>query len=69
VYADYHGRSLTPFGVAGCVRADLPAGTLPQQQHKHKLRKLGERTSSAEWTHDRLTWQEDITYKKELGYL
>jgi hypothetical protein len=51
------------------VRADLPAGTLPPQQHKHKLKKLGERTSSAEWTHDRLTWQEDITYKKELGYL
>jgi hypothetical protein len=48
---------------------DLPLGTLPPQMHKNKLRKLGERTSSAEWTHDRLTWQEDITYKKELGYL
>ena len=49
--------------------ADLPPGTLPPQQHRNKLRKMGERTSSAEWTHDRLTWQEDITYKKELGYL
>lgn len=34
-----------------------------------KLKKLGERTSSSDWSKDRLTWQEDITYKKELGYL
>lgn len=49
--------------------ADLPAGTLPPQQHRQKLRKLGERTSSADWTLDRLTWKEDIAYKKDLGYL
>jgi hypothetical protein len=49
--------------------ADLPPGTLPPQQHRNKLRKMGERTSSSNWTNDRLTWKEDIAYKKELGFL
>jgi hypothetical protein len=40
-----------------------------QQQHRIKLRRLGERTSRAEWAADRLTWQEEIAYKKGLGYL
>jgi hypothetical protein len=48
---------------------DVPAGSLQPQQQRTKMRKLGERTSSAEWSQDRLTWQEEITYKKELGYL
>jgi hypothetical protein len=30
---------------------------------------MGERTSSGQWGNDRLTWKEDIAYKKELGYL
>lgn len=51
------------------ILADLPPGTLPPQQHRNKLRKMGERTSSSNWTNDRLTWKEDIAYKKELGFL
>ena len=48
---------------------DVPGAGTSQQQHRHKVRKLGQRSSSADWSQDRLTWQEEISYKKELGYL
>jgi hypothetical protein len=44
-------------------------GAGPQPQQRHKVRKLGQRTSSADWSQDRLTWQEEINYKKQCGYL
>ncbi|WIA43260.1 hypothetical protein OEZ86_009763 [Tetradesmus obliquus] len=52
----------------GDMFADVP-GAGPQPQQRHKVRKLGQRTSSADWSQDRLTWQEEINYKKQCGYL
>eukprot|EP00775_Hariotina_reticulata_P010316 gene10316-10474_t len=52
----------------GELFADVPQ-VPAAAHHRHKVRKLGQRSSSADWSQDRLTWQEEISYKKSLGYL
>eukprot|EP00877_Chromochloris_zofingiensis_P004084 jgi/Chrzof1/13677/Cz08g07210.t1 len=36
---------------------------------KGRKRDFNKRGSSGDWTNDKITWQEEITYKKSMGYL
>ena len=37
---------------------------------KHKQKKdLSRRTSSGNWIEDRVTWKEELNYKKAMGYV
>lgn len=45
----------------------MPAGkALPTVPGKRNFRK---RTSSGNWLDDRVTWKEEMAYKKAMGYL
>jgi hypothetical protein len=35
---------------------------------KHKTGK-SRRSSSSNWFHDRLTWKEEVSYKREMGFV
>ena len=36
---------------------------------RHPRKDLNRRTSSGNWIEDRVTWKEDLNYKKAMGYL
>ena len=36
---------------------------------KHPRKDLNRRTSSGNWIEDRVTWKEELNYKKAMGYL
>ena len=45
--------------------AVAPAGA----SDKHPRKDLNRRTSSGNWIEDRVTWKEELNYKKAMGYL
>ena len=46
----------------GCV--------MPAETDKHRQKKdLSRRTSSGNWIEDRVTWKEELNYKKAMGYV
>ncbi len=45
--------------------AVAPAGP----SDKHPRKDLNRRTSSGNWIEDRVTWKEELNYKKAMGYL
>jgi hypothetical protein len=47
-------------------RAELPPGAQPPRPRK---RELHQRTSSGDWSRDKVTWSEEISYKKAMGYV
>lgn len=36
---------------------------------RHPRKDLNRRTSSGNWIEDRVTWKEELNYKKAMGYL
>jgi hypothetical protein len=68
-HTDALGVAAAAVAAAAVAAATDVPGAGPQPQQRHKVRKLGQRTSSADWSQDRLTWQEEINYKKQCGYL
>lgn len=49
-----------------CVPTARAALQAAKQQKKRDLQKRG---SSGNWIADRVTWQEEIAYKRAMGYL
>jgi hypothetical protein len=46
------------------------AELLPQAQPaRPRKRELHQRTSSGDWSRDKVTWSEEISYKKAMGYV
>ncbi|KAL6764835.1 hypothetical protein V8C86DRAFT_2471073 [Haematococcus lacustris] len=51
------------------VFAGMPALSSPSANHKkHVKRDLNKRGSSGNWVADRITWQEEVAYKRCMGY-
>jgi hypothetical protein len=49
---------------------DAPAELLPNSQpSRPRKRQLHQRTSSGDWSRDKVTWSEEIAYKKAMGYV
>ncbi len=48
------------------AEVQLDAAAAARAQNKRALHK---RTSSGDWSQDRLTWQEQVGYKKAMGFL
>lgn len=48
------------------THAELLPNAQPSRPRK---RELGQRTSSGDWSRDKLTWGEEVSYKKAMGYV
>jgi hypothetical protein len=61
--ADAHRRR-------GRTPPSTTAELLPQAQpSRPRKRELHQRTSSGDWSRDKVTWSEEISYKKVMGYV
>lgn len=55
--------------MASCTRVVLSACNSCAEDKNNKKKDLHRRTSSGNWIEDRVTWKEELSYKKAMGYV